>query len=67
MLEVLCIVNGPLQENCYVVHNGIDALIIDPGSEEKRILTEVNSRNLSVKGILVKNGVIAPKKKVEKK
>lgn len=53
MLEVLCIVNGPLQENCYVVHNGIDALIIDPGSEEKRILTEVNSRNLSVKGILV--------------
>lgn len=53
MLEVLTIVNGFLKENCYILHNGIDAVIVDPGSEAKRILTEVNSRNLKVKAILI--------------
>ncbi len=53
MLDVITIVNGFLKENCYVLHNGIDAIVIDPGSEPEHILTEINSRNLKVKAILI--------------
>ena len=38
MLKVACIVNGYLEENCYIIHNDKDALIIDPGSEGKHII-----------------------------
>lgn len=53
MLEVIKVVNGFLEENCYIIHNGIDALIIDPGSESEKIINEISSKNLNVKGILV--------------
>lgn len=53
MLEVVKVVTGILKENCYIIHNGIECLIVDPGDEEKKILTEINKRNLRVKGILI--------------
>ena len=53
MLKILCIVNGELEENCYIVHNGKDALIIDPGSDGERIEGEINKHKLNVSGILV--------------
>ena len=43
MLKVLVIVNGYLEENCYVIHNGKDALVIDPGSESDKIISEINN------------------------
>jgi glyoxylase-like metal-dependent hydrolase (beta-lactamase superfamily II) len=53
MLEVIRVVTGFLKENCYIIHDGINALVIDPGSDQKKILTEINVRNLHVKGILI--------------
>lgn len=53
MLEVLRIVTGFLKENCYIIHDGINCLVIDPGSDQKKILTEINKRQLHVKGILI--------------
>lgn len=53
MIEVVRIVNGYLKENCYIVHNGIDALIVDPGSESNRIIDKINELKLKVKGILI--------------
>ena len=53
MLEVIRIVTGFLKENCYIIHNGIDCLVVDPGDDQKKILTEINSRGLHVKGILI--------------
>ena len=53
MLEVLCIVNGYLEENCYVIHNNKNALIVDPGSESKKIINEINKLHLNVVGILI--------------
>lgn len=53
MLEIIKIVNGFLEENCYVIHNGIEALIVDPGSEEDKIFKEIEDRKLNVIGILV--------------
>lgn len=53
MVEVLRVVNGFLEENCYIIHNGINALIVDPGSEANKIIEEVKSHNLNVLGILI--------------
>ena len=53
MLEVIRVVTGFLKENCYIIHNGIDCLVVDPGDDQKKILTEINSRGLHVKGILI--------------
>lgn len=53
MLEVVRVITGFLEENCYIVHNGIDALIIDPGSESEKIINEIKTRNLNVVGILI--------------
>ena len=53
MLEVIRVVTGYLKENCYIIHNGIDCLVVDPGDDQKKILTEINSRGLHVKGILI--------------
>ncbi len=53
MIEVIRIVTGFLDENCYIIHDGISCLIVDPGSDQKKILTEINTKGLKVKGILV--------------
>ena len=46
MVDVIRVVTGFLKENCYIIHNGIDCLVIDPGSDQEKILTEI-------KGILI--------------
>lgn len=53
MLNIICIINGELEENCYIIHNKKDALIIDPGSEEDKIFKVIDELKLTVKGILV--------------
>jgi len=53
MLKVETIVNGMLNENCYIVHNNKNALIIDPGSEENKIIKEIEKNNLNIIGILI--------------
>ena len=53
MLKVECIINGYLEENCYLVHNGKECLIIDPGSESERIIARVKELKLNVLGILI--------------
>lgn len=53
MLDIKVIVNGFLEENCYIVNDGTNALIIDPGSESDKIIELINKNNLVVKGILI--------------
>jgi glyoxylase-like metal-dependent hydrolase (beta-lactamase superfamily II) len=53
MLKIICIVNGELEENCYIIHNKKKALIIDPGSEEDKIYKVIDEYKLEVVGILV--------------
>ena len=53
MLNIICIINGELEENCYIIHNKKDALIVDPGSEEDKIYKVIDELKLTVKGILV--------------
>ena len=53
MLKVERVVTGFLKENCYIIHNGISCLIVDPGENEEKIISAINKNNLLVKGILV--------------
>ena len=53
MLKVEVVVNGYLEENCYIVHNDKNALIVDPGSESEKIIDKVNKLNVNVVGILI--------------
>lgn len=53
MIDIITVVNGILEENCYIIHNGRDALIVDPGSEGEKILDAVKASNLKVIGILI--------------
>ena len=51
MLKVITVVTGYLRENCYIVHNDKDALIIDPGDDSNKIISSVG--DLNVLGILI--------------
>ena len=50
-MKISTIINGPLEENCYILSKDNNALIIDPGSEAKKIIESLEG--LNVKGILV--------------
>ncbi len=52
MLKVSCFPLGPLQTNCFVVHNLKEALVIDPGGNPKSVLNFLNKNSLTLKYIL---------------
>ena len=52
-MNIICIVNGDLEENCYIIHNNQSALIVDPGSESDKIFKVIDDLKLSVKGVLI--------------
>ena len=56
-LNVITIVVGPLETNCYLVHGfGDQCVLIDPGFRADRILAEVEKRGLTVSAILLTHG-----------
>jgi hydroxyacylglutathione hydrolase len=59
-LEVVAIPNGQFAENCYLVadRDSAQAVIIDPGEESSRFLTELRARGWSLKGIWLTHGHI---------
>lgn len=56
--EVLGIANGLFDENCWLVwdRESRAAVVVDPGEESDRILTEVHSRSLDVQAIWLTHG-----------
>ncbi|WP_176330240.1 MBL fold metallo-hydrolase [Oceanobacillus rekensis] len=44
---------GPIGTNCYIVYEGQEALIIDPGAEAENITHFLQQNNLQVKAILL--------------
>lgn len=55
MIEVVQMPVGPLETNCYLLSKGTEAVIIDPGGDEERILKRLEKRNLSLTLILNTN------------
>lgn len=50
--SIMQITNGPMKQNCYIVSKDGYALIIDPGSEDERIITEIENNKLQPIAIL---------------
>jgi len=44
---------GPLGTNCYIVHNGTDALIVDPGGDSDVMIKYLTEEKLNPRAILL--------------
>ncbi len=56
MLSVKTLTVGPMQSNCYILYNGSDAVVIDPGADETYIYNTINDMNLNVRRIILTHG-----------
>ncbi|GAA0443363.1 MBL fold metallo-hydrolase [Lentibacillus halophilus] len=52
-MNVHCIPAGPLGTNCYIVRNGTDALIIDPGGDEDHIIQYLTDAGVTPRAIFL--------------
>jgi hydroxyacylglutathione hydrolase len=59
-VKVECLTVGAMASNCYLVwcEDTKEAIVIDPGAEGKRILSEVDKRGLKLKYIVNTHGHI---------
>ena len=46
------LVVGPLRTNCYIVHEGSEAIIIDPGGNPELIIKTISELNVNIKAII---------------
>lgn len=56
MTEYVVIATGPLAENCYLLWEGANAWIIDPGADSEEIEAEVTARALNPVAIVLTHG-----------
>lgn len=56
MTEYAVIATGPLAENCYLLWEGANAWIIDPGADPEEIEAEVTARALNPVAIVLTHG-----------
>ena len=55
-MEIIALPTMGFSSNCYVLHNGRDAFVVDPSISEKKILSCLNEKGLNLKGILLTHG-----------
>lgn len=55
-MEIICTHTGPITVNTYILHNGKDAAIMDPGGNEKRLLLFFKENGLQLKHIILTHG-----------
>ena len=53
MIQVKKIITGPLNENCYLIYNFNNLLIVDPGEEATLIKKEINKVDVKPLAILI--------------
>ena len=54
-MKIKCLMVGPLEVNCYIVVDGGEAAVIDPGGDAERIINEAESLGGEIKKIILKN------------
>ena len=55
-MEIIALSITGFASNCFIVHNGKDAFVVDPSISEKKILATLDEKNLALKGILLTHG-----------
>lgn len=51
MLEIKRILTGAIQENCYLIYNEKECLIVDPGADADKIIAAI--QDLDIKPIAI--------------
>ena len=55
-MEIITLSSTGFASNCYIIHNGTDAFVVDPSISEQKILLQLEQYSLSLKGILLTHG-----------
>ena len=55
-MEIITLRTMGFASNCYIIHNGKDAFVVDPSISEKKILSKLDEMGLTIKGILLTHG-----------
>lgn len=55
-LAVEAVSVGPFQVNCYLLHDGDEAVVVDPGAEAETILDRVDGTGATVEAIFLTHG-----------
>ena len=55
-MEVISLSVTGFESNCFIVHNGAEAFVIDPSTSEQKILWALEKNGLNLKGILLTHG-----------
>ena len=55
-MEIISLPTIGFTSNCYIVHNGKEAFVIDSSISEKKIMTKLDEHGLTLKGILLTHG-----------
>lgn len=55
-MEIISLNSVGFASNCFIVHNGKEAFVVDPSISEKKIVKNLEERGLVLKGILLTHG-----------
>lgn len=55
-MKIIHLVTGPIKVNTYIIHDGKNAAVIDPGGNAKRILLTLQENGLTLEKILLTHG-----------
>ena len=55
-MEIISLKPTGFSSNCYIICSGNEAFVVDPSINEDRIISTLQERNLSIKGILLTHG-----------
>ena len=55
-MEIISLPTIGFASNCFIVHNGKDAFVVDPSISEKKIIKNLQERGLTLIGILLTHG-----------
>ena len=55
-MEIIALQPTGFSSNCYIIHNGTKAFVVDPSISERKILDKLSSLSLTLEGILLTHG-----------
>ena len=55
-MELISLSVTGFESNCFIIHNGADAFVVDPSTSEQKILWALEKNGLTLKGILLTHG-----------
>ena len=55
-MEIISLPTIGFTSNCYIVHNGKEAFVVDSSISEKKIIAKLDEHGLTLKGILLTHG-----------